>query len=67
MLRFPSFQSEEKELTGKALEFLAVFGLADRHQELARTSLMGSSADWRSLGRWPLSPSCCCWMSRPPA
>ena len=36
MLRVPSFRSEEKELTDKALDFLAVFGLENRYQELAR-------------------------------
>ena len=36
MLRMPSFSKEEQELTDRALEFLAVFGLDDRHDELAK-------------------------------
>ena len=36
VLRLGRFPSEEKALTNQALEFLSVFGLADRQQELAR-------------------------------
>lgn len=36
MVRTPRFRSEEAKLTAKALDFLAVFGLEDRHQELAK-------------------------------
>ena len=36
MLRLPAFNKEEGELTERALEFLDVFGLADRHEELAK-------------------------------
>ena len=52
MLRFPSFQSEEKELTGKALDFLAVFGLADRHQGTGPQPALWRAAPraWRSPG-----------------
>lgn len=36
MSRLGRFNTEEKELTQKALDFLAVFGLDDRHRELAK-------------------------------
>jgi branched-chain amino acid transport system ATP-binding protein len=36
MVRWPSFNREEQELTEKALDFLYVFGLADRHEERAK-------------------------------
>lgn len=36
MLRLPSFRKEESELTERAIEFLKVFGLDNRHQEYAK-------------------------------
>lgn len=36
MARLGRFRSEEQELTEKALDFLSVFGMQDRHEELAR-------------------------------
>lgn len=36
ILRLPRFQAEERQLTEKALDFLAVFGLQDRYQALAK-------------------------------
>ncbi|MCL5107628.1 MAG: ABC transporter ATP-binding protein [Chloroflexi bacterium] len=36
MVRWPSFNREEEQLTEKALDFLDVFGLADRHAEQAK-------------------------------
>ena len=35
-LRLPAFADEEQKLTEHVLDFLKVFGLEDRHQELAR-------------------------------
>ncbi len=36
MLRLPAYAKEERELTERALDFLKVFGLEDRHEELAK-------------------------------
>ncbi len=36
MVRWPSFNREEEQLTEKALDFLDVFGMADRHAEQAK-------------------------------
>ncbi|MHB1134462.1 MAG: ABC transporter ATP-binding protein [Chloroflexota bacterium] len=36
MLRLPDYAREEQQLTERALEFLSVFGLADRQAELAK-------------------------------
>ena len=63
ILRPPSFYRLEQELTERTQEFLAVFNLHTRQDEIARTCPTASSAGWRSPAPWRATRSCCCWTS----
>jgi ABC-type branched-subunit amino acid transport system ATPase component len=63
ILRLPSFFKGEEEMAQKALEFLKIFGLHDKANELAKNLLMDSKDAWRLPEPWQLNRLFSYWMN----
>lgn len=67
VLRLPTYWKHEKAAHERAMELLSILTWSTWQMNRPARFLTALSAVWKSSARLPLTPSCCCSTSLPPA